>query len=209
MASPPPPAATPHSLLQRLTRKNVLAGLMFILIAALGLWIARDYPVGTLRRMGSGFMPQLLCWLLMGLGAIVLVQGLLHRDSAAEVGGEADAVTEEVRENYWSVAVVALSLVAFALTIEALGLIAAIVLLVLVASLAYRGLTWRETITTAIVLVVLSWVVFVLGLGMTAKLLPEFSAASEAVSSYRTSELKPSAGPGPSAFIAARTAAGA
>lgn len=171
MSLPTIPSAPSSSLLQRLLRKNVLSGLMFIVIAALGLWLGRNYPVGTLRRMGSGFMPQLLCWLLMGLGATVLAQGLLHRDAA-----QADAETaqlEQARENYWTVGVVAASLVAFALTIESLGLVAAIVVLVVVASLAYRGLTWRETLATAVVLVALSWIVFVLGLGMTVRLLPE------------------------------------
>lgn len=171
MTLPTPPGAPSHPLLQRLVRKNVLSGLMFIVIAALGLWLGRNYPTGTLRRMGSGFMPQLLCWLLMGLGAIVLVQGLLHRDQPEPAS--ADGQLAQARENHWSVGVVAASLVAFALTIESLGLVAAIVVLVVVASLAYRGLTWRETLATAVVLVALSWIVFVLGLGMTVRLLPE------------------------------------
>ena len=72
--------ATPRPLLRILTRKNVLAGLMFIVIAALGLWVSRNYPIGTALRMSTGYVPRLLCWLLMGLGAIVLVQGL--RESA-------------------------------------------------------------------------------------------------------------------------------
>lgn len=173
MMMPPSPRSSSHSLLHRLTRKNVLAGLMFIVIAALGLWLGRHYPVGTLRRMGSGFMPQLLCWLLMGLGTIVLLQGLLSRDAALQ-----PEVTDEgagqTRENYWSVGVVAASLIAFALTIETFGLVAAICVLVALASLAYRGLTWLETLATAVVLVALSWFVFVLGLGMTVRLLPEF-----------------------------------
>lgn len=174
MALQTPPTGTAAPLLERFSRKNVLAGLMFILIAALGLWFGRDYPVGTLRRMGTGFMPQALCWLLMCLGAIVAVQGLLGRSNAASSEERDEISPDEVRENYWSAAVVAASLVGFAFTIESLGLIAAIVVLVMVASIAYRGLTWRETIATAIVLIALSWVVFVLGLGMTAKLLPEF-----------------------------------
>ena len=65
-----------------LRRKNVLAGLMFIAIAALGLWVSRNYPVGTALRMSTGYVPRLLCWLLMGLGAIVLVQGLRETDAA-------------------------------------------------------------------------------------------------------------------------------
>ena len=73
-----------HPLVRLLVRKNVLSGLLFIAIACLGLWLSREYPVGTLRRMGSGFMPQMLCWLLMGLGGIVLVQGLLVREATTE-----------------------------------------------------------------------------------------------------------------------------
>lgn len=159
-----------HPFLRRLARKNVLAGLMFIAIAALGLWLSRDYPLGTLRRMSTGFMPQLLCWVLMGLGALVLVQGLLERVTAT-----ATAPTLEGRENYGAVALVAASLVAFALSIETLGLIAAVVLLVLIASFAYRGLKWWETLLTALLLTGLCWAVFILGLGMSVKVLPEFN----------------------------------
>ena len=68
--------APPHPLLRMLRRKNVLAGLMFIAIAAIGLWASRNYPVGTALRMSTGYVPRLLCWMLMGLGAIVLIQGL-------------------------------------------------------------------------------------------------------------------------------------
>src|SRR5258708_32601238 len=59
-----------------LARADVLSGLLFIAIAAFGLWASRNYPVGTALRMGTGYMPRLLCWLLLGLGVIVLVQGL-------------------------------------------------------------------------------------------------------------------------------------
>ena len=47
-------------------------------------------------------------------------------------------------------------------------------LLVLIASFAYRGLKWWETLLTAVVLTALCWAVFILGLGMTIKVLPEF-----------------------------------
>lgn len=160
-----------HPLLAVLTRKNVLAGLMFIAIAAFGLWLARDYPMGTLRRMGTGYMPIALCWLLMGLGAIVLVQGLLERPPIPE--GVADAQEPSFIASLWPIAVVAASLVAFALTIEWLGLVVAIILLVMIAGFAYRGLKWWETLLTALVLTALSWAVFVMALGMTVKVLPE------------------------------------
>ena len=35
-----------------LARADVLSGLLFIAIAAFGLWASRNYPVGTALRMG-------------------------------------------------------------------------------------------------------------------------------------------------------------
>ena len=43
-----------------LARADVLSGLLFIAIAAFGLWASRNYPVGTALRMGTGYMPRLL-----------------------------------------------------------------------------------------------------------------------------------------------------
>src|SRR5512138_609705 len=65
-----------------LARRDVLAGLMFVGVALFGLWLSRDYPIGTALRMGTGYVPRLLCWILLGLGTIVLVQGL--RDAQGE-----------------------------------------------------------------------------------------------------------------------------
>ena len=53
------------STLDILARADVLSGLLFIAIAAFGLWLSRDYPVGTALRMGTGYMPRLLCWVLL------------------------------------------------------------------------------------------------------------------------------------------------
>ena len=62
------PHITPPSALHSFARVDVLSGLLFIAIAAIGLWASRNYPVGTALRMGTGYMPRLLCWMLLGLG---------------------------------------------------------------------------------------------------------------------------------------------
>src|SRR5437868_14669886 len=72
----PPPNSERWQILQIFVRKDVLAGLLFVAVALLGLWISRDYPIGTALRMGTGYVPRLLCWILLALGTIVLVQGL-------------------------------------------------------------------------------------------------------------------------------------
>src|SRR5262249_59907775 len=76
-----------------LARTDMLAGLLFIAVAVLGLWISRDYPIGTALRMGTGYVPRLLCWLLLGLGAVVLVQGLREGQGARALSsGDASAL---------------------------------------------------------------------------------------------------------------------
>ena len=66
---------------QMLARKDVIAGLLFSAVAVVGLYISRDYPVGSALRMGTGYVPRLLCWILLALGAVVLVQGLRKGDA--------------------------------------------------------------------------------------------------------------------------------
>ena len=95
-----------HAALRLLTRKNVLAGLMFIAVGTLGLWLSRHYPIGTALRMGTGYVPRLLCWILMGLGGIVLVQGLREKDNP-HVPQSAPLA------RLWPVVVVTAALVAF------------------------------------------------------------------------------------------------
>ena len=155
-----------HRLLRILARKNVLAGLMFIGIAALGLVVSRHYPVGTALRMGTGYVPRLLCWLLMGLGAAILVQGLREKDEPAAGGGAGIGLVP--------VTVVTASLVAFALAIEQLGLVVAILLLIGIGALAARGIKLWETLAAALGLIVLTWAIFIFGLGLTIPVWPDW-----------------------------------
>ena len=162
--SPQFPTAPPF-----LARKDVLAGLMFMALAAIGLWLSRNYPVGTALRMGTGYVPRLLCWLLMGLGAIVLLQGLHGGARAAAVAASPSNPATQLLP----IVVVSTSLVAFGLAIERLGLVVAIALLVGIGSLAARGIKPWEVAATALGLVVLAWVIFIFGLGLTIPVWPD------------------------------------
>ena len=164
------PQAVPHVLVRILRRKNVLAGLMFILIATLGLWLSRNYPIGTALRMSTGYVPRLLCWLLMGLGAIVLVQGLREPDPAEPRRSDAPGALAWLRP----LLVVTAALIVFGLSLERLGLVLAILLLVMVASFATRELKPWETFAAASALVVLSAAIFIFGLGLPIPVWPDW-----------------------------------
>jgi putative tricarboxylic transport membrane protein len=167
MTTETPPLRPSHPALRILARKNVLAGLMFIGIAALGLWVSRNYPIGTALRMGTGYVPRLLCWILLGLGALVLVQGLREAESERPAGPSALA-------QIWPLVIVTLSLVAFGLALEQLGLVLSILLLIGIGSLAARGIKAWEALAAALGLIVLSYVIFILGLGLTIPVWPDW-----------------------------------
>jgi putative tricarboxylic transport membrane protein len=158
---------SPHPFWRMLARKDVLAGLLFIAVAAIGLWLSRDYPIGTALRMGTGYVPRLLCWLLLGLGVVVLVQGLREAQDARPLSaGDISALRPVV--------FVTASLVIFGLSIERLGLVVSILLLTGVGAVAARGLRPLETLAATLVLIVLSWGIFILGLGLTIPVWPEW-----------------------------------
>jgi putative tricarboxylic transport membrane protein len=150
--------------LRVLRRKDVLAGLLFVAVAVFGLWASRNYPIGTALRMGTGYVPRLLCWLLLGLGVVVFINGLLAGDERAAFAGA----------RHWRALVfVPGSLVVFAFAIERLGVVIATVLLVGVGSLAGRDIRPLEVIGAAVVLVFLTLAIFIWGLELPIPVWPE------------------------------------
>jgi putative tricarboxylic transport membrane protein len=170
MTEPQPVSPRPPAGLfswQLFARKDVLSGLLFVAVALAGLWISRDYPIGTALRMGTGYVPRLLCWILLGLGVLILVQGLREAQTERVLSfGDTSA--------WRPVVFVTSSLVIFGLTIERLGLVLSIFLLIAVGAVAARGLRPLETLLAAVVLIVLSWAIFILGLGLTIPVWPDW-----------------------------------
>jgi putative tricarboxylic transport membrane protein len=167
MSTENPQVSPQHPALRIFGRKNVLAGLMFIATGAFGLWLSRNYPVGTALRMGTGYMPRLLCWILVGLGAVVLLQGLREPETirVPEPGA---------RARLWPVLIVTASLVVFGLALERLGLVVSILLLTGIGSLAARGLKPWEVLAAAAGLILLTWAIFIVGLGLTIPAWPDW-----------------------------------
>jgi putative tricarboxylic transport membrane protein len=154
-------------MVRLLTHKHVLSGLMFAGVAIFGLIVSRDYPIGTTLRMGTGYVPRLLCWILLGLGLLILFQGA--RAALATEHGD------RVEGWRWRPLVfVTASLVIFGLALERLGLVISIVLVTGVGALASPMLRPWEAVIAAVVLIALSWGIFIFGLGLTIPVWPEW-----------------------------------
>ena len=64
--------------------RDIGAGLLFVAIGAAGLYFGRDLTYGSSARMGPGFFPIILSWLIIGLGVIVGARGFAVRGPRIE-----------------------------------------------------------------------------------------------------------------------------
>ena len=115
--------------------------------------------------MGTGYVPRLLCWILVALGVIVLLQGYREYQATREAGVGVFAA-------WRGLFFVTASMVVFALTLETLGLVVAIMLLVGVGAFGARDLRAVETTIAGAVFAAMSWAIFVVGLGLPIPVWP-------------------------------------
>jgi putative tricarboxylic transport membrane protein len=144
------------------SQQDTLAGLLFLALAVGGLWVAQDYPLGTAVRMSAGYVPRLLCMLLALLGAFILASGLTI--DGTPIG----------RVRLRPVLLIPAAVIAFALTIQTLGLVAATLLITLLGSYATPRARLGEILITAAVLALLTVAIFIWGIGLLIPIWPEF-----------------------------------
>jgi hypothetical protein len=147
--------------------RDFWAGAMFIVIGALYAGFSLQYEVGSGARMGPGYFPLLLGILLAVLGVIVAWQSTVK--SALEL---------RVASIGWRELFLVLGAVAvFGFTLPWLGMVVAIALMILIASFASHEFTWKTTIMSILVLLVMSYLVFVKGLELQFPVWPTFLTA--------------------------------
>ena len=141
-------------------KQDFLAGLLFMAFGLAAVIIGRDYPFGTSMRMGPGYFPTVLGWMLVALGAIVVVRGLLVRDEP--LGHFA----------LWPMLLVLSAVALFALTVERLGIVLSVALVVVVSALPSGHFRWYEVLALTVVMIGLAVGLFTYGLGLPFKILP-------------------------------------
>jgi hypothetical protein len=145
--------------LNRFLSKDFLSGLMFIAFGMAALYFGRTLAVGTPVRMGPGYVPHMLSFILLGLGGLISVVALVSGSEPVE------------RPRWKPITMVTIGIVCFALLFERAGLLPALVALVLIASLGGEEFKLGEVIGNMIVLAILCIIVFKLGLGMNIAVL--------------------------------------
>ncbi len=153
------------SLLSRaLASEWIPPGLFFIGLGMAALWVSRDYPLGDLNRMGPGYFPRMLSIGMIGLGLLIVRQGLPDLVGGRGLRARLDR----------SLFLIPLSLVVFGLSVEPLGVVIALALTLAVASVAHRETRIVEVAISTAVLIALSILIFVVALKLPLHLWPEF-----------------------------------
>jgi len=152
----------PSMKLEFRRNQDFWAGLMFLGIGAVAIFIARNYPFGRLLRMGAGYFPTLLGGILILFGAYIMVKGLLKSEKVQ--GG-------------WSIRamiVLPVMIILFGLLMERAGFIPALAVLTFGSAAASKEFRWGEVLLLTAFLTALSLAVFIWGLGLPYPLFKGF-----------------------------------
>jgi hypothetical protein len=140
--------------LNRFLSKDFLSGVMFIAFGLTALWFGRNLATGTTVRMGPGYVPHMLSYIMLVLGFIIAVLALIYGGEPAEA------------PKWKPITMVTIGIVVFALLFETTGMFPALVALILIASWGGDEFKLWEVIGNIVVLTILCILVFKVGLSM-------------------------------------------
>ena len=155
------------------SQKDFFSGVMFMGVGAAFALGATNYNVGTGARMGPGYFPLMLGILLAILGAIILVDSLvIETESGDKIGKWAWRPIRYVLGANLAFGVLLGGLPSIKL--PAMGLIAGIYALTLIASLADDGFKLKPVLILATVLSIGSYLAFIVLLKLQIPVWPTF-----------------------------------
>ena len=157
------------------SQKDFFSGLMFTLVGGGFAWGATNYTVGTGARMGPGYFPLLLGIFLAVLGAFIMFYSLVeHTEDGEPIGKFAWKPIIYILGANIVFGILLAGLPSFG--VPAMGLIAAIYALVLIASKAGDSFVLKDVLILATILSAGSYVAFILLLKLQMPVWPTFIA---------------------------------
>jgi hypothetical protein len=142
--------------------KDFWAGILFIAFGAAAVAIAINYPVGTAGRMGPGYFPRGLGFLLIVIGLILSVRALKITGSPIQFPTFQPLVT------------ILVSLALFGLVAPYFGLVVATIVLVMASSTASHEFNWKIALISSVLLAAFAVLAFGYGLNLQLPLWPAF-----------------------------------
>lgn len=135
--------------------KDFYAGLLYVLLAAAFLWFGRDYKMGAASRMGPGYFPLTLGWILFGFGVVSIIRSFVTDGSAI------------TRIHWTKLAWITLAVIAFGFLLGKAGIVFALPVLMIMSSLASKQSEYDlKALAVVVGLTIFCIAVFVKGLGV-------------------------------------------
>lgn len=145
------------------SQRDFWSGLMFVTVGVAFAIGGTNYSMGSSARPGAGYFPMILSVVMALLGAIVLFKSLVIETE----GGDPIGVVP-----WRPLLVIVAAIIVFGLSLERLGLLITVPLLIVISSLAGGEFGWKGVLANAAVLTFGSWGIFVWGLKLTLPLWP-------------------------------------
>ncbi len=150
--------AEPRGLIK--SPQDLMAGLFLVAFGLFCLWASSNLSGGRGANLGPGSFPRGLSFLLMAVGAIIVVQGL------TTVGPKLEA---------WSIrgpAFVLGAVLLFALTIRPLGLVIAGPLALIISAFAAKDTRWVPNLIFSVLMTAFCILLFKIGLKLPIPVAP-------------------------------------
>jgi len=134
--------------------ENFWSGLLFIGFGVIAIVVSHSYRMGTSMRMGPGYFPTYIGWILSILGAIIVL-------TSFRVEGE------KIKPFTWrGIAMLALAFAFFGWAIERIGFVPALFVLIFCSALAGKTFRPLEALIMCVVLIAGSIALFIYGLNL-------------------------------------------
>ena len=143
--------------------RDLYSGLLFVVVGALTVLIAINYPVGDAARMGPGYFPRALGTLLMLLGAISVWRSFRLQG------------TPITRWKWRPIVIILANVIVFGHIVQFVGLALSTVFLIFAASAASHEFRWKEAALIGLLMAVLCVGVFVYALRIQLPIWPSFA----------------------------------
>lgn len=137
---------------------------MFLALGVLGVYLARDYKMGTALEMGPGYFPTWLGYIMMGFGVVIGGMSFKVEREEGEGLGWRDWAFRP-----WIVTTGAIVVYALMMDADA-GFVPSLLVLVIGSSLAHRDIRWGQTLLLAVCVTAAAVAIFVHGIGLPYKL---------------------------------------
>ena len=144
--------------------RDLWAGVMFFVIGMLFVVLSQQYKMGAAAKMGPAYFPTMLGALLAILGLAIFVGAFARSNQALKL--------ESV--GWRELTLVLLSVALFALLLPLMGMVIALVVLIAVSSYASHEFSLKDTVSSTVVLIALSYLVFAKGLELQFPVWPKF-----------------------------------